>query len=205
MKKNEKGQCTLHVEIEGRTRLLLHNPQMVDPNNDLAGRKAELTAKKNKKTEADIAELRWIDWLAGLYIGEDKKTVIIPNHMLEGLLVAAAKKRRLGERFKAGVFVDEHAPLLRGLQGADRVAYQDPDKLFATKEYISIVVGRIKNNRIMVTRPCFRKWACVFEVAYYPEVVNEGHIIQALLDGQYQCGLGDWRPRYGQYALVQPG
>lgn len=183
---------SLKTRIVGIAPLLMHNGQTADPLNKFAKAMREITLKRGKKTEADIIELSRIEFFAGLYMGTDGP--IIPALMVEANLIDGARKSRMGKLAQAGVIVERHA----------RLDYDGPrtaDELFEDERFkykVSVVVDR---KKIMRIRPIFREWSAEVEISYLDDVLNERDLLTALRNAGSLAGIGDWRPRYGRYAL----
>jgi hypothetical protein len=72
------------------------------------------------------------------------------------------------------------------------------DERFALRKSV-----RVQQNRVMRSRPLFRKWSCTFTVEFDTEVVNTEQVIEAIIaSGRYE-GFGDWRPKYGRFEIVK--
>src|ERR1051326_3360876 len=97
---------TLKVRIKGVRPLIMHSWEGIDELNPMVIRKKELTDKKKKKTEADLEELRWIDFRLGLY-WDNKIGLYIPSDNIEKCLQEGAAKSRLGKQSEAACFVTE--------------------------------------------------------------------------------------------------
>ena len=61
-----------------------------------------------------------------------------------------------------------------------------------------VTVQRAKINR---TRPVFNEWTANIELMYDDSVVQKRKLIEWLEVAGLQCGLGDWRPRYGRFSV----
>ena len=181
--------------IEGIAPLIMHNGQTRDPLNPFSKAMKSITSKR-KKTDEDYKTLSDLEWKAGLYVNEEKK-VIIPAINLEACIINGAKKSKLGESFKAALYVEGDAIL----------DYDGPKDISALEKDMNhrLTVG-VKVNRgsaIMRTRPIFKTWAVTFTVSYADDVINPEQIISAIKDAGRLVGLGDWTPRHGRFVLVE--
>ena len=86
---------TIRFRITGVAPLVMHNGQLANPLNPFAKALSRVSGKR-KKTEADYEELARIEFLGGLYVGDDGPC--IPGEVIEGALFRAAKKMRRGEQ-----------------------------------------------------------------------------------------------------------
>ncbi len=182
---------TLTTRIVGQAPLIFHNGQTVDPLNRFA-KAMKAVSGKRKKTEADFVELARIEYLAGLYMGEDGPVLPIP--MLEAMVMDGARKAKNGKLALAGVVVEKPA----------RLEYDGPrtaEGLAADDRFRIVSAMRIGQQKIMRTRPIFRDWAAEIEVKYLDDIINERDLLAAIRAAGIYVGIGDWRPRSGRFAL----
>lgn len=184
---------TRKVSITGVSPLLMHNGQMADPLNKFS-KQLKAVSGKRKKTDEDFAEMSRIEWLAGLYVNADG-FVILPSEVLEASIHEGAKKSKLGKAFKSSVFVHDDATLNIGTK-AKAV------ELAGDEQYRDVRGVRVGQARIMRTRPIFHKWSAVFEVLFDDEQVNESEVVRAIQDAGSKCGVGDFRPKFGRFEIV---
>ena len=96
---------TLKVEIVGTAPLIMHNGQTADPLNRYAKAMAEISGKRSK-TEADLEQMAWLDFIGSLYMGTDGP--VVPGRLIEAAIVEGAKKSKLGKLATAGVIVEQN-------------------------------------------------------------------------------------------------
>lgn len=181
----------IRFQLTGVAPLIMHNGQLADPMGEFPRAIKKLTAKKTKKTEADLAEMARLEWRGGLYV-DDEDRIIVPGTCIEGALVEAAKQVRLGKQFKAGMICDGNWRL-------DYDGPNDPDKLYerpAFRDTRGVIVSR---SRVMRTRPIFPRWSLTCDVHYLPTVLNPGQVVEAMQTAGQIVGLCDYRPRYGRF------
>lgn len=181
--------------IEGVCPLLMHNVQLVDPLNKWSKKIKEISSKR-KKTEEDLQLLKKYEWFGGLYLNDDEKRVIMPSRCIEAALIEGAKKKRKGKDFKSSVFCLEDS--LLKYKGP-----KEPEKLWEDGNFILTRPVNINRNKIMRTRPMFNKWSLECEIAFFPEVVDEVSVDNAMNTAGKLIGLGDWRPRFGRFEVTQ--
>lgn len=184
----------IQVHIVGIAPILLKNGQTSDPLNKFAKAMKEVASKK-KKTEADYAELSRIEWYSGLYVN-DEQQLILPADVLDAAIVEGAKKSKLGKQFKSAVFVPYDAILDIGRK-------YTIDELWDDQNYRDVRGVRIKQNRVVRTRPIFRNWSAKFLVQLDTELVNLKEVMTALRDCGQQVGLCDYRPKYGRFEVKE--
>lgn len=183
----------LNVTIEGVCPLMMHSGRLADPLNAYVKRLKEVSSKR-KKTDEDHQAMARIEWEASLYTN-DAGAAILPAELLEATIRDGAKKSKLGKQFQSAVFVEEDALL-------DHGGPKDVRGLFDDDRYRDTRMVRVQSARVMRTRPIFRKWKAKVGITYNPTLVNEESVRQALSDAGQQCGIGDFRPRFGRFEVV---
>ena len=133
----------------------------------------------NKETDAEKAAHK------------DEEGYYVPSIWIEATMLRASKEFKMKgrktcyEAFKGGVFVDE--PKIR----LSNKKY--------TVDYRPVVIQRA---RIMRARPLFEDWNLEFSITITDDRLAPETIIEALkYAGQY-IGIGDFRPKYGRFALT---
>jgi hypothetical protein len=185
---------TLTVKIEGASPLLMHNGQLADPLNEHARALSDAvkTAKKSKTDAAWEAAYK-IEFFGSLYL-DDKLEPCLPGEVLEALIVEGAKKTKQGKEVKAGVIVDGNFAL-------DYAGPRTADKLWKARMFKTATV-KIRQDRVVRTRPMFTQWGCTFNVQFNPELVNRKDLIKFIEKAGAEVGVGDYRPRYGRFVVV---
>lgn len=135
-----------------------------------------------------------IEFVAGLYM--DQNGPVIPARLLEAAVVEGARKSKSGKQAQAGVIVEKHATLQ---YDGPRIA----KALFEDERFRLAVPVRVGQARIVRTRPYFEKWSAVIELTYLESIMNPADLTNAVRAAGLLVGLGDWRPRYGRFALEQ--
>ena len=181
----------LTIKLTGIAPLILHNNQTVDPQNYYAIEAAKVRNKK-PKTDADLARLAEIDFMSALYLQDDK--VILPTKVLGAAFIAGAKKDRQGPGAKAGAFFTDHAMLEYGEDLA-------PEELFTCGRYTSREIVKVQQSSVVRVRPIFHKWGATVKMIFDPEVIDESTIQRAWERAGHVCGVGDWRPQHGRFAV----
>lgn len=180
-------------QIQGVAPILLHNVQMADPLSEISKLIKEVSSKR-KKTEADHAELARLEWYGGLYLDKDKH-IVIPGENIESMLVAAAKKNKLGSQFKAAIYSDGNWPLIYD-------GPKDIDKLWDCGKFINKTSVKIQQARIIRTRPMFSNWQLKFSVHYLSDTIDVKQLNEAVVIAGRIIGLCDWRPRFGRFEVI---
>jgi len=187
------GYLKFAVEIKGDA-LLQHNGRLADPLDAASKRLKHFTGVK-KKTDEVHAAVAEAEFRGSLYLNTDGQ-VILPSRVLEANIAEGARKTKEGKNALAGLFVDEDAIL--SYDGGPMTE----DQLVASPAHRLTVGVRVKQARVMRTRPLFRNWSAKFQVSVLSTVITEEALGQWLQNAGTYLGLGDYRPRYGRYDLV---
>lgn len=179
--------------ITGVSPLLLHNGQTADPLNKWA-KALKAVSGKRVKTDADHEEMSRIEWMAGLYIGEDGKPCI-PGEVFEAALKEAAKLQKMGKAASSGIIVDTAAKLR--FKGDTKT----PEQLWEGGEHLLRVPVRVQQAKCMRTRPMFSDWSASVTVQYEDSILNENAVDQFMRDLGSRIGLCDWRPKFGRFTV----
>jgi hypothetical protein len=185
---------TKKYKLQGVCPLLMHNVQLVDPTNEWVKKIKEISGKR-KKTDDDLQLLSKYEWFGGLYL-DDNERIVMPGRCIEAALVEGAKKKRLGKTFKSSVFCFEDSKL-------EYKGSKDPKKLWEQGNNILRTPVNVQRNKVMRTRPFFQNWSLDCEISYLPEVVDEKDVDEAMNTAGMIVGLGDWRPRFGRFEVVE--
>lgn len=152
----------------------------------------ELSSKR-KKVDADHKAMAKIEYFGGLYMDDDGP--IIPGVMVEAAIRSGAKKTREGKDVQSAVFTD----------GDFRLEYDGPrtaEELVDDPKFRDETMVNVQKNKILRTRPRFDEWSAEISVQYEDTVVQESKLDEWITTAGLQCGIGDWRPRYGRFEVV---
>ncbi len=134
-----------------------------------------------------------VEWMGSLYL-RDKKPCL-PGELIEGCVFRAAASKKRSNDAKAAIFC----------LGSFFLTYEGPkdiNALWEIESYRLAVMVRVGAARIQRTRPIFREWAAVVEIQMNPEILNPSDVKEFLTIGGSQKGIGDWRPRFGRFAVA---
>lgn len=184
---------TLKARLTGTSPLLLHNGALCDPMS--AGARAiKEVSKIRNKTDEHHAELMRLEWLASLYLDEERRPAIPGTNILSAV-VAGARKSKRGKQAKAAVFdAKPFYPLLYS-------GPKDLDKLFADPRFRDVRPVRVGSARVMRCRPRFADWALEIELLVSTDVMEVRDVVEALEMAGATEGLGDDRPRHGRFTV----
>lgn len=188
------------VSIEGLAPLLMHNARLVDPTNHFSREMSKITGKM-KKTDEDFDALKRLEFEGGLYWSAELGPYI-PGEWIDSVIREGAKKSRKGKQAQASVLcITDQAPLLyEGPRGIQEM--YDPPPGATESPFVDIRSVKVKTARIMRTRPRFDQWALDFRIT-----INTGggisvdNVKSALETAGLQVGMGNYRPKFGRFAL----
>lgn len=182
---------TAKYKLTSSAPLIMHNGQTASPINKWSKLIKQISSKR-AKTDADYEEMARLEFMAGLYMAADGP--VIPQNMIDAVLIAGAKKSKEGQIAKGGVFCTGHA----------RLEYDGPraaDELWADERFRFASIVRVQSARVERMRPRFEEWSTVISVSFEPSIVNQGRLLDWLTVAGTQVGLGDWRPQHGRFVV----
>lgn len=181
---------TVTYELTSDAPMLMHNGQTADPLNKYA-KAMKAVSSKRAKTDADYEEMARIEFTAGLYMNGNGPC--IPAHVIDAVLVNAAKKVKEGMSAKASVYCPEHADL-------EYDGPRDVAEMWADERFRHVAAVRVSMARVMRTRPVFREWKAKVTVKYEDSLVNLSQLDRWMEIAGSQIGVGDWRPQHGRFS-----
>jgi hypothetical protein len=144
----------IEIELQGTSPLLLHNPSLVDPENEVVRQIKALTSKR-KRTDDDLHQIERLEWYGGLYLsnGDGPPVVVQPTSKVRKCLINTGKISKLGRMVERAVsFAELNTPLIYD-------GPKDIDELFENKRFHSRLSVGIGPRRVMRIRPQFFPWA----------------------------------------------
>jgi hypothetical protein len=187
----------VRITATGTSPLLMHNPQLVDPECEIT-RQIKAITDKQTKTDEDNAQIDKLEWYGGIYLapnGAGGPIVVQPTRGLRKCLANAAKISRRGKSIERALsFMQVNVPL----------AYDGPkdiDELFADKRFTSRLPVAIGKNRVMRVRPQFYPWALAIDGLFIEDAGLNFDALQRIVEmsGLVE-GLGDNRVNgYGRF------
>lgn len=140
------------IEVQGRTPLVMHNPQMADPMNPIVREIKDIQGKRSHMTDADRLEVARLQWLGSLYTDEDGNPVVQTRAVVRSFQEAAKMTRKGKDVIRALYPHELQVPLEWDRTGDVRKLWPEPTHVWTT------MVG-VKTSRVPSTRPIFRRWA----------------------------------------------
>ena len=196
---------TLTAKLTGTAPLLMHNERLANPMDPIARKMKEITNKR-KKTDTDLELLQNLEWIGGMYCTEDVGVndgvpvgggrPAIKASMVEAMLIKAAKRNKLGETFKAAVFIDDDLKIPLEYEGSKDLA-----KIIKTPQFRDVRGCKLNQSKVMRTRPRFNSWAVTVTATYLEDSVNERDLREAFEYGGMMVGIGDYRPKFGRFSV----
>ncbi len=185
----------MQFQLTGVVPMIMHSPQTADPLNAFSKAMKKISSKR-KKTDADFGAMAKLEYEAGLYLNNGRPC--IPGYIIEGVLYGrggAARKERAGKQAQAAIFCDEDLIL----------EYDGPktfEEMFADEKMRDVSMVRIQMSKVIRTRPKIPTgWIAEGELVYNEKLVNEEEVIRRLVIAGEECGLMDWRPKYGRFKV----
>jgi len=176
--------------------LLMHNGQLADPLNDFTIAMKAVSGKRNK-TPADHQEMGRIEFLGGLYMGQNGKGIapVIPPQNIRGMLIRAARKRKEGKLAESGLFIMDNTFL-------EYEGPTDPDEMWEDGRFTDRRMVVVSRSRIARTRPVFDEWEATVDVTYDDEIISESMLDEWFQIAGHIIGQGDNRPQNGRFEVV---
>lgn len=188
----------LEVVLVGETPLMMHNPRLADPLDEIAAQMKEITSKR-KKTTADHHDIAHLEFIGGIYWTEELGPYI-PSHAILRCFNEGAKVSRNGRNVNRAVRIKgTEIPL----------EYDGPRELDILAKDVSFQDRRsvgVQSARTMRTRPIFRGWSLRFHVNLNESILNLSEFMRILEDAGSLEGLMEARILgYGRFnAKVKP-
>jgi hypothetical protein len=180
--------------IRGTTPLMMHSERLANPFDPLTVELKALTKRRNK-TQDDLLEIARVEWLGGLY--HDDTGIFVPGYNVLAALVGGGKMRKLGTAIKRGALVKEDKVPVE-YTGAKK-----PDDLFKNKTFVDIRSVKVGTAKVARCRPIFKDWKLTFTVLYAEDTIQKTDLDLIVQDAGAMIGLGDYRPRFGRFEVVQ--
>jgi len=182
----------VHIELIGRSGLVMHNGRLADPLDPLAIELKQMTDKKKRTMEEDQA-IADFEWRASLYYDKEMGPYIPSENVIRSFRDAATAWK-LGERvYDFVVVLEDKLPLQHdGPSSLGALAKREDNRLRKT-----VKIGR---NRTARTRPIFRSWSLSFDIELEDSGLNFSDLGRITERAGRLEGLGDARKLgYGRY------
>jgi hypothetical protein len=180
------------IKLTGTSPLLMHNPQMVDPEFEINRQIKAITAKR-KKTDEDLRQIERLEWYGGLYAQDGM--VVQPTAKARKCIINTAKITKMGKAVERALsFADLNVPLIYD-------GPKDIDKLFSDAKYHSRLSVGVGGKRVMRVRPKFYPWALVLPGVLIEDAgLNLDDLVRIVELAGVAEGIGDNRVNgYGRF------
>jgi hypothetical protein len=191
---SDTGERVMNIRItlQGTSPLLMHNPQMVDPEFEI-NREIKALTSKRKKTDEDLKNIARLEWYGGLY--QSDGVIVQPTAKARKCIVNTARISKLGKAVERAIsFSDVYVPLV----------YQGPkniDEIWKSGNFVSRLSVGVNGKRVMRVRPSFSPWAMQIDGLFVEDAgLNFDELARVVeLAGQVE-GIGDNRINgYGRF------
>jgi len=183
----------IHIEITGKTPLMMHNERLADQDDPITKQIKEYTDKGSDKTENDKATVSLLEWRGGLYL-DAKDEICMPSANVIRCFYNAATVTKAGKKIERGLSpIELSVPLVT--DGPRHV-----DKLIKLPEYFDRRMVGIGKRRIKRTRPFFPKWSFEIDFEMLEDVLNLSALVNIVDLAGRAVGLADARRiGYGRF------
>lgn len=186
---------SVRYTIRGLAPMLTHNERLANPFDDLTKEIKAITGKR-KKTEDDLLEMARLEWLGGLYFSQ-ASGIHIPGYNVFAAIIGGGKVHKLGTAVKRSALVeDDCIPL--SYEGPS-----DPDALFSDKRFVDMRSVKVGTSKVMRCRPKFPDWKLQFTVLYDEASLQRADLDRCLQTAGQMVGIGDYRPRFGRFEVLE--
>lgn len=187
----------IRLELTGTSPLLMHNPQMVDPEFEINRQIKALTSKR-KRTDDDLHQIEKLQWYGGIYLSTngDGPIVVQPTAKVRKCLINTAKISKLGKSIERAIsFNTLNTPLI--FDGP-----KDLDQIYADKRFTSRLPVGIGKKRVMRIRPQFSPWALALDGIFVEDAgINFDELERIVELAGIVEGIGDNRVNgYGRFS-----
>lgn len=180
------------LTLQGTSPLLMHNPQMVDPEFEL-NRQIKAITSKRKKTDDDMKSIERLEWFGGLYVEDG--VVVQPTAKVRKCLINTAKISKMGKMVERAMsFGSLSVPLIYS-------GPRDPQTLFGDKAFHSRLSVGVGNKRVMRVRPKFFPWSLQVTGLFVEDAgLNIDDLVRIVQMAGIVEGIGDNRVNgYGRF------
>jgi hypothetical protein len=187
----------LQLKFRGCRPLVMHNGRLSDPLDEFT-KALQKVSQKRHKTDADHEQMAKLEFLGSLWLAGSPLQPVLPDEVIHACLIEGAKKTKSGPAAKAGLLCEHHALLM----------YDGPTDAHELWEHGAFRLRarvKIKQNRIVRTRPIFRFWQALVSLEYEDSLLDAEQVVGFATRAGFEVGMGDWRPRYGRFQVEREG
>lgn len=180
------------IELTGTSPLLMHNPQMVDPEFEINRQMKALTGKR-KKTDEDLRQIGQLEWYGGLY--QEDGVVVQPTSKVRKCLINTARIGKQGKQVERALnFTSLNVPLV--YEGPKDIAELATDPTYRSRLSVGVM-----GKRVMRVRPQFAPWELRLEGVFIEDAgLNYDDLERIVELAGLVEGIGDNRVNgYGRF------
>jgi hypothetical protein len=163
----------IHIELTGKTPLMMHNERLSDPDDEYTKQIKELTAKKTGKTEKDNELISKLEWRGGIY-EDGKGNVVVPTKNILKCFREAAAVTKSGRKIARGLSPFELMAALI-IDGPRHI-----DKLIDNEKYYDRRQVKVPSGRVKRTRPIFPIWKFGTDFELLDDVLNFDELVSII-------------------------
>jgi hypothetical protein len=181
----------IETVLTGASALLMKNPAMADPDNEIVQQIKAITAKGSKMTAEDRARKAELQWFGSLYLNNGEP--FIPATNLHKCFAEAGKITRNGTDVERALIPTE-ALLVLTYPGP-----RDVSKLWLDKTYRYETMananpnGGKKKSMVPLMRPMFPKWSIIARWEFFEKALDFYRFLDIAEAAGLTQGLGDNR------------
>lgn len=179
------------IKLTGEKPMLQHNIRLANPFDKYAKEMKRLSSIRNK-TDEILAQMMQVE-CRGSYYESTNGNIGLPTRNVAACLKKAAKSMKLGQRMDAAITYDDSSPevLINGKA-------MTPEKHMENSDNWLCVAVRVKNNRVMRTRPKIANWSTEHEFELNESVLNKQELGEIVKTAQ-RIGVAEWPQLYGKF------
>lgn len=181
----------VRIKLTGEKPMLQHNGRMTDPFNKYAKEMKRLSAVRNK-TDEILAQMMQVE-CRGCYYESSDGNIGLPTRNVAACLKRAAMTMKLGKRVDAALLYDDVTPNVL----VDGKPITPEKHMENTDNWLCLSV-RVKNNRVMRTRPKINNWSSEHEFELNESLLNRRELGDIVKVAQ-GVGVAEWPQRYGKF------
>lgn len=183
------------LALVGLKPMLQHNGRLANPLDGYT-RALKTISGRRRKTDSDIVEMMQIEARGSAYETEDG-LLGIPTAAVWRCIQQAATAFKLGKDIERGLLADDVVEPIT-INGQT----WSVDKYLEREDAIDFRSVRISSSRTMRARVRVpRDWSSTHTMELDEEVIDLRNLQPVFERAGRYIGLGDWRPRFGTFAL----
>lgn len=184
----------LTVHLTGLSPLLMHNPRLADPDDEIVQEIAKINSK-TKKTADDREHRSHLEFIGGLYLGENGP--VVPAVNIRKCWIETGKGRKLGTAVQRAVIMNAvDCPV-------EYEGPRDAEGLWAIPAHRNRMMIAVRKARMPRVRPMFMPWALTAELDLITEFLDFDAFSDIVVQAGIIEGIGDGRSiGFGRYNSV---